>query len=245
MPLKDLPRKEVAEKVGMTRYLIRELEIGSKRKQCDWQLDNRSEGIGLLVPDVQGFRVVARPLAVRARLQIAEGNYAGACETLQIGYAFAYHLGRGPTFIHALVGLAIANIMTTQLETLIQQPDAPNLYWSLTVMPKPFADLQPALQEVSVWIENMFPWLKKLEGTPMSEAQVKAFEVKVEQLAQDFGLRKLTAADRVAGVRADAGDSGRQTGTGRTLQTDERTGGGDAVVSGRGPLRLSRLQGGV
>src|SRR5207247_2627281 len=73
MALKDLPRKEVAEKVNMTRHLLRELEIGSKRKQCDWQLENRSEGIGLLIPDVQGFRVVARPIAVRARLYIAEG----------------------------------------------------------------------------------------------------------------------------------------------------------------------------
>src|SRR2546429_6962734 len=34
-----------------------------------------------------------------------------------------------------------------QLETLLRQPDAPNLYWSLTVLPKPFADLQPSLYE--------------------------------------------------------------------------------------------------
>jgi hypothetical protein len=89
-------------------------------------------------------------------------------------------------------------MMNQQLETLLQQPDAPNLYWALAVMPKPFADLKPALQEESMWLENMFPWLKKLDATPMSEEQVKAFETKMEQVAQDFGLRKLSAADRVA-----------------------------------------------
>src|SRR5579872_7262761 len=84
-PLKDLPRKDVEEKVRMARYILRELEIAGKRKQSDWQLENRPEGIGLLIPDVQGFRTIGRPLAVRARLQIAQGNYAGACESLQTG----------------------------------------------------------------------------------------------------------------------------------------------------------------
>jgi hypothetical protein len=196
-PLKDLPRKEVADKVSNARYPLRELEIGSKRKQCDWQLENRSEGLGLLIPDVQGFRTVARPIAVRARLFIAEGKYAEACETLQIGYALAHHLGRGPTLIHVLVGMYVARIMTDQVETLLQQPDAPNLYWSLTVMPRPFADLKPALQEETHWIENMFPWLKKLDATPMSEAQVKAAEESLEDALKSFNLRALTAGDRV------------------------------------------------
>ena len=197
MPIKDLPRKEVNEKVQMTRYVLRELEVGSKRKQCDWQLEGRSEGFGLLLPDVQGFRVLTRPLAARARLQIAQGNYAAACDTLQIGFAVAHHLGRGPTLIHTLVGMAIARIMLDQVETLLQQPDAPNLYWSLTVMPKPFADLKPALQEEMNFFDNMFPILKKLDATPMSEEQVKAFEAKLAALRQEFGLRKPSMGDRL------------------------------------------------
>src|SRR5438874_2100125 len=41
MPLKDLPRQEAAEKVRMARHVLRECELGSKRKRCDWQLDGR------------------------------------------------------------------------------------------------------------------------------------------------------------------------------------------------------------
>jgi hypothetical protein len=197
-PLKDLPRKEVAEKVQMTRHLLRELEIGSKRKQCDWQLTGRSEGVNLLLPDVQFSRAVARPLAVRARLYIAEGKYTEACETLQIGYAFAHHLCRGPTLIHVLVGNAIAYFMTRQVETLLQQPDAPNLYWSLTVMPRPFADLKPAIHEETLWMENMFPWLKKLDAAPLSEAQVKAAEESLEDALKQYNLSAPTVAERLA-----------------------------------------------
>jgi len=196
MPLKDLPRKEMSEKIGMARNLIREFEVGSKRKRCDWQVEGRQEGFGLLVPDVQGFRLIARPLAARARLAIAEGRYDEACAMFQIGYALAHHMGQGPSLIHVLVGMAIARVMTEQLEALVQQPDAPNLYWSLAVMPRPFADLEPALQEERVVIENMLPWLKKLDATPMTEAQVKDAEVACEAVTQNFGLRRANMADR-------------------------------------------------
>jgi hypothetical protein len=192
MPLKDLPRKEMNEKLGMARNFLREFEIGSKRKRCDWQVEGRQEGFGLLIPDVQGFRLVSRPLAARARLAIAEGRYDEACATFQTGYALAHHLGQGPTLIHVLVGMRIARDMTEQVEALVQQPDAPNLYWSLAVMPRPFADLEPALQEEKVVIENMLPWLKKLDATPMTEAQVK----ECEAVTQNFGLRRATVGDR-------------------------------------------------
>ncbi len=198
MPLKELPRKEVEEKVNRARYIIREMEIAGKRKQSDWQLENRSEGIGLIIPDVQGFRILGRPLAVSARQAIAAGRYDEACRMLQIGYALAYHLGRGPTLIHVLVGMAVANMMTQQLETLLQQPDAPNLYWAIAVLPRPFADLKPALHEETLWIENMFPWIKKLDAVPMSEEQVKAVEVKLEKIMQEFGVRKPSTGQKVA-----------------------------------------------
>src|SRR5262249_22480808 len=104
--------------------------------------------------------------------------------------------GQGPTLIHVLVGMNIARIMTEQVETLMQQSDAPNLYWSLTVMPRPFADFEPALREEKAVIENMLPWLKKLDATPMSEAQVKEAEAASEAMAKDFGLRAETVGDR-------------------------------------------------
>jgi hypothetical protein len=196
MPLKDLPRKEMNEKLGMARNLIREFEIGSKRKRCDWQVEGRQEGFGLLIPDVQGFRMIGRLLAARARLAIAEGRYDEACEMFQTAYALAHHLGQGPTLIHVLVGMYVARTITEQVEALVQQPDAPNLYWSLAVMPRPFADLEPALQEEKVVVENMLPWLKKLDATPLTEAQVKECEAACEAVTKDFGLRRTTVGDR-------------------------------------------------
>ncbi len=63
----------------------------------------------------------------RARMQIADGQYDDAVETLKTGYALSRHVAAGPTLIHALVGMAIADMMNRQIEDLIQQPGAPNL----------------------------------------------------------------------------------------------------------------------
>jgi hypothetical protein len=198
LPLKDLPKKEMHEKLNMARNLMREFEIGSKRKRCEWQVEGRQEGFGLIIPDVQGFRMIGRLFGARARLAIADGKYDEACEMFQTGYALAHHLGQGPTLIHVLIGMYVARTMTEQVEALVQQPDAPNLYWSLTVMPRPMADLEAALYEEKVVIENMLPWLKKLDATPMTEAQVKECEAACEVAVKNFNLRPASMADRAA-----------------------------------------------
>src|SRR5262249_41046567 len=129
MPLEELPLKEVREKVQFARIVLREVEMASKRRDCDWQLDGRDEGFGLLLPEVQGYRNVGAANAVKARLAIAEKRYDDAIATLRSGFALGRNLADGPTLIHVLVGVAICQIHAVQLEELLQQPEAPNLYW--------------------------------------------------------------------------------------------------------------------
>jgi hypothetical protein len=197
-PLADLPRKDMAEHLRQARFLLHEIDLGARRRECDWQLEGRSEGIGLIVPDVQGYRSVGTVLAVRARLEIAEGRYDDAMRTFQTGYALARHLGQGPTLIHVLVGAAVAARMDDQLDALLSQPDAPNLYWALTELPRPFLDPGPAVEEDSRMIENMFPWFKKLDGPPMSADQVEEAMAGLRKSYDDLGLVKQTELERFA-----------------------------------------------
>ena len=37
-----------------------------------------------------------------------------------------------------MVGAAIAYVMDAVLEELLKQPGAPNLYWALTTLPRPY-----------------------------------------------------------------------------------------------------------
>ncbi len=64
-PPKDLPMQEVGDKLQMARNLLHEVGLAARCKDCDWQIEDRPEGLGLLLPEVQGFRNVAVVLAVR------------------------------------------------------------------------------------------------------------------------------------------------------------------------------------
>jgi hypothetical protein len=200
-PVKDLPMDQVGEKLRYARHLLHEVELGGRCKDCDWQIEDRPEGIGLVLPEVQGFRNVATVLAVRARYEIAQGKWDEAARTLQIGYAAGRHMGKGPTLIHVLIGGAIARLMGEQVEAWIQQPGAPNLYWALTDLPRPYLDPELAVEQTSRMIDRMIPWVKRLDGPPMSAAEVGVAAADMrkasEAFAKDFGLVQPSELEKI------------------------------------------------
>ncbi len=179
-PLKDLPPREKLE--GPVRYnlnwiensrMLQQVDRAARREYVDWGMAERlrREGIGLLLPEVQSLRQIGTLLAVRARLQIAEGRYDKAVYSLQSGLALARHTGNSVTLIQDLVGIAIAYQMLAQLEELIQQPGAPNLYWALTDLPRPLFDLRKALQGEKVSLYATLPEMRSLETTRLTPEQ--------------------------------------------------------------------------
>jgi hypothetical protein len=199
MPIKDMPRAEVRSKLEVVAPLLRELDLAAHRRDCDWQLEGRPEGIALLIPEVQTFRQVARVIAVRARLEMVEGHCDAALRALQAGYALGWNLGRhAPTLIHLLVGAALTAVMDQELENLLQQPGAPNLYWALTVLPRPYFDPLPAVEEERSMLDRSWPELKALEGGPMSPAQVQALRQEIGKAGSRIGLVPPDLGDLIA-----------------------------------------------
>jgi hypothetical protein len=188
MPLSELPREEVAQKVGWYRNILHEVELATLRRDCDWQISDRPEGIGLLLPEVQGFRNYARLLAVRARLAIAERRFDDAIRDVRIALALGRHLSEGPSLIHVLVGAAICSVLINPLEELVQQPGAPNLYWSLAVLPRPFLGIEPALREERTLFERLWPGVDRLPETPMSPAAVAALKQDLRKKLESFNV---------------------------------------------------------
>jgi hypothetical protein len=198
-PLKELPLAEVRSKLEVVAPLLHELDLAAHRRDCDWQLEGRSEGIGLLLPEVQTFRQTAKVIAVRARYEMAEGDNAEALRTLRWGYALGRNLGRhAPTLIHMLVGAAITAVMDQELENLLQQPGAPNLYWALTVLPRPYFDPLPAVEEERSMLDRTLPGLKSLEGGPMTPAQVQALRQEIRTAGSQLGLVPADIGDVIA-----------------------------------------------
>jgi hypothetical protein len=197
-PLSDLPRDAVRARLAGARRLLRELELATQYRQCDWQLEDRREGIGLLLPEVQVFRRFGGVLAVKARYEIAEGNWPEAIRTLQTGYTLARHVGEGPTLIHFLVGVAIGHLMCSQVDAWVGEPGAPNLYWALTILPRPFIDPTHAVRAESTMIEHMLPGLKRLEKGPASVGDVQEVMDQLRRTLDDFNVRSASSIETTA-----------------------------------------------
>jgi hypothetical protein len=196
LPRDKFPLAEAKEKVSMCRSLLREVTFAARRQQCDWGLDGRPEAFALLMPDLQYYRTVALILAVKARVEMAEGHFDEAVRTLQDGFAMARHLGDGPTFLQVRVGAAIADIMGRQLDAMGQLPGAPNLYWALTTLPRPFFRLDHALAEDATMVQRTLPWLGTVENGRMTEDQVKAAQAETQRMLDDFDVRRPTDDDQ-------------------------------------------------
>src|SRR6266853_5014216 len=153
----DLPLDRVpVEKLHIFVTMLKELDIAARTEHCDWQMLSRlrEESLMMLVPDLQGFRTKAVLLALRARLEMHDGKLDRAVYTFQTGLAMSKHVGESPYLIAYLVGAASASVTLDRVEEFVQQPGAPNLYWSLTDLPRPLIDLRRPLQGERMMVDG-------------------------------------------------------------------------------------------
>lgn len=193
LPPAQLPHKEME---WILNYRpLQAIDQGARREYVDWEMTGRlrREGAGFVAPEVQELRDFANLLRLRSRLEIAAGRYDQAVYSLETGFALAHHLGEAPTIITGLVGIAIGGLTATQLETLIQSPNAPNLYWALTDLPRPLVSLRKPFEGEILTTEKEIPLQKGLEDRVLSASEAHAL---VNQLA---GL--LQGMDGVPGER--------------------------------------------
>jgi hypothetical protein len=159
---------------------LKQLDLAARKRYCEWDLfaQLKTEGVALLLPELQGFREQANWLALRARFEMADGDHDKAVQTLRTGIKFGKDIAGGPTLIHALVGIAVTRVMLHEVETLMQQKGSPNLYWALTDLPRPYISLREQFQSERAFFDQMFPGLRKmawdLESKPLGPAELDA-----------------------------------------------------------------------
>jgi hypothetical protein len=70
--------------------------------------------------------------------------------------------------ISSLVGVALGNVFADQVPDLIERPDAPNLYWALTALPRPLISTRKGEELEYRLLELQFPDMADLqrERTP-------------------------------------------------------------------------------
>jgi hypothetical protein len=79
------------------------------------------------------------------------------------------------------VGVGIATKSLEGVAELLQQPDAPNLYWALAALPRPYMDLRAALHLERASILFSFPQLRRLQNANLSAEEWRAIFTNVTQ----------------------------------------------------------------
>jgi hypothetical protein len=196
-PLKDLPVKEVRDFLDKYRLALRLTEEAARRDHCDWDrppLTLQTLGEGLFLNEVQSQRQLAGLLSIRFRLELAEKHTDQALSTLQTGFALAHDIGEAPTLLDNLVAIAVTAIMESHVEELLEQPDAPNLYWALTTLPRPFLDLRKPLEYEFGTLYRSVPQLRDLDKKTLTADQAQdLLDYLLRQMVEFEGVGKAGA----------------------------------------------------
>ena len=170
MPLKELPAHELQDYGG---FALRQADWAARLDNPDWQilLKVKTDGVSLLLPDLQDLRSLSYPLKLRFRAEIALGRFDQALRTAKTMFALTRHLSENPTLIGNLVAMVVANAAIGPLEEMLEQPACPNLYWALTNLPVPLVPLDQGMEGERVGVHTEFRDLD--EHAPMTADQLK------------------------------------------------------------------------
>ncbi len=174
-PLSAIPHDRAQRWLDAHEAALHEIALGARRQSCNWEFEQREEGIALLIEEIQQMRSLGRLVALQARMAILDGRIDDAIDSIQTGFAVARHVSEGPMLVQGLVGMSLSAVMTKPLEELIQAPPMPSLYWALSDRPRPFIDLSAALENERFTLEREIPRLRELDGPPWGAEQGRAF----------------------------------------------------------------------
>ena len=160
----DDPRLLNAKNVFPPRF-YHELKRAAFRRTADWEYPIGEKPFEeILLPDVQwGRGFVGYGLSVWIRYHIAHGHIDEAREGILVGLANSRHYGRSPFVITQLVCVAIDSMILDRLEELLSQPECPNMYWALTVLPRPLIDISPSVEMQERFLEMTVEGLNNLD----------------------------------------------------------------------------------
>jgi hypothetical protein len=165
-PLNKLPLQEVHDFLKPYSASLRLARQAASREHCDWELPPitfQSIQVYLPLRHIQSCRELANLLSIQFRLQLAEGRFDDAAETLQTGFVLTSHLCEGDRFIDTLVGIAIDTIMFSHVEEWIQTPGSPNLYWALTALTPLRRNLPRVIEREMNSLYRSFPKMRRIQ----------------------------------------------------------------------------------
>lgn len=203
LPPDQLPVEQVESALGKLKPTLDLLTQATRSKQCNWPFVKPEDAQNQQYMDeLSKYRQFAFILDVQAKLQIEQGRYDRAIETLKISLTMARHLGNAPTLIQGMVGIAIAAINQGRIEQWIQSDNSSNLYWALADLPQPFVDITKAIKTEVDNLKNYNVLLRK-----QFEEQLKPAHDRIRKQMNHLD-RKIAALQCIEALRLYAGSHG-------------------------------------
>src|SRR2546421_2213978 len=196
MDVAKLPREQIDENLSTKPigYLFTNFDQAARREQCIWANNYKTEGFEALLPHLRGMRDGSRIIALKARLQIADGDYAAALHTLQTGFAAARYLTPQSVLIQQLVAAAIARHMLDDVTEWVGSSNAPNLYWALAELPHPYLDLRDTFDQERFALIFSFSPLRDIDKGLSVEGWQQVMEKLPRMLQWDDGRSEIRKA---------------------------------------------------
>ncbi len=163
LPLNELPVEELKD-YGSPLLSVYAYDA-ARMTHTDWQLWYflRRDGYRTILPEMQRMRALASAIKTRTRGKIASGDFPGAIQSLKTMFSLSRTLDSQPTLIGQLIGIAIGKVGTQSVQEFIEQPLAPNLYWALADLPRPFISLRLGAEGERLMFQQDFADLKSAE----------------------------------------------------------------------------------
>jgi hypothetical protein len=192
-PIPNYLKCVLAQEITSDEFMVNKMSLkdadrAARMDKPDWQilLKCKTDGIGLLLPDVQKMRQLAASLQERLREEAGRRQFDDAIVTAKTMFALSRHMGDHPTLIGELVGIAIAQVAITPFEEMLEQPGCPNFFWALTNLPHPFIPLDNGMQGERMLITGELNDLDAVR--PMNREQLKKVIQhidRIREIAQD------------------------------------------------------------
>ncbi|MFO0948335.1 MAG: hypothetical protein U1D30_20840 [Planctomycetota bacterium] len=201
LPRGELPKEEVRQVMNRFSSVFQEAEIGARRTRAEWDIPLTEGGAGTILPEIQAMRGLARLFAIRARLELQEGNFVKASQSLQCVFTMSRHVSESGTLISSLVGIACAQLATSVVEEWIATPHSPNLYWALTGLPDPLVDISIGMRAELYWLVPSIPFADVLDKTTLSVEQGRELANSLVEMFRMYGTNESELSSK-AGLMA-------------------------------------------
>jgi len=146
LPPDQLPAEQVEAEIKKLQPILDLISQAAKCKKCNWPFIKPEQVQQQHMDDLRKYRQIAFALDVQTRLQVAQGKYEQAIDTIKTSLTMAKNFGDAPALIQGMVGISIAALNQSRIEQFIQSDNAPSLYWALKDLPRPLVDINKAIK---------------------------------------------------------------------------------------------------